>query len=112
MIIEAMPTAAQIADWQQQYKQVFTITADTHTAYLRPLHRKQLITAVRRHQKDVISLALYLLHTAWLGGARELKVKNAFKRRADAPEDSLFRPVIEQITNLLPAFAQAVGIAL
>ena len=83
------PTEQQLADWQQKYGRLYLIMAGGHTAYLRAPKRFQLISATIRHQKDAVRLLVYLLHSCWLGGAAEIKVK------ANDPETPLFQAVIE-----------------
>jgi hypothetical protein len=83
------PDAAQLAAWQDKYGQLFLLNVDGRTAYLRAPKRQRLIEAATRHKKDVVRLLIYLLHSCWLGGAVELKVKD------DGQESPLFRAVIE-----------------
>lgn len=94
-------TPAQLADWQQRYDVLYQLTVGEATAYLHAPKRKLLLLAVERHRRAPLRLLVYLLHSCWLGGAPELKVKD------DGQESPLFMAVMEAMAAHLDDWAAA-----
>lgn len=72
-------TEEQIAQWKQTYKgEVYEVTADDKTCYLRKPDRTVLSLAATLGKSDPIKYSEILVEKCWLGGDTEMKTQDEY----------------------------------
>lgn len=83
-------TEKQIEDWKAKHKDVYQISVDGRTCYLRKPNRKELSYASMAGKNDPLKFNEVILNQCWLGGDEEIKT-----------DDELFLGVSAQIATLV-----------
>lgn len=83
-------TNEQIEGWKKKYGDIFEVTADGKTAYLKKPDRKALSAAAVIGKSDPMKYNEVLLNNCWLAGDEEIKT-----------DDSLFLGVSSHLAELI-----------
>jgi hypothetical protein len=83
-------TPEQIEEWKKQHKDIFKITVDGRTCYLKKPSRKALGYASVAGKENPLKFNEVILNNCWLGGDEEIKT-----------DDSLFMSVSAKLTALI-----------
>lgn len=76
----AKVTDEQIKAWKEKHKDVYAITVDDKTGYVRKPGRKDLSFAMAASSggKDPVKMNEALLNSCWLGGDEEFKTQDDY----------------------------------
>jgi hypothetical protein len=66
-------TPEQIAEWKKKYGDIFQISVDEHSCYLRRPNRKELSYAAVAGKNDPLKYNENILKSCWLGGDEEIR---------------------------------------
>lgn len=69
-------TKEQIQAWKQQYKQIYEITIDGYTAYLKKPGRQEIGYAATIGANNPMAFNEAILNTCWLDGDEEIKTND------------------------------------
>lgn len=83
-------TAEQIKEWKDKYKDVYMISVDERSCYLRRPTRKELSYATMAAKNDPLKFNEVILSSCWLDGDDEIKT-----------DDYLFLGASTQIANIV-----------
>lgn len=86
-------TAQQIEQWKQQHKDIYQISVDDKTCYVRKPKRQELSYAMvgSNGGKDIVKMQEILVKSCWLGGDEEMMT-----------DDSMFFALAEKVSELIP----------
>ena len=74
----------QIADWKAKHKDVYAITVEDKTGYVRKPTRNELSFAMQQGQKSPLKFNECILLNCWLGGDDEIKTNDDYFLAAGA----------------------------
>ncbi len=80
----------QIEEWKKKHGDVFCVTVDGKTAYLKKPDRKTLSAAAVLGKSDPMKYNEVMLNNCWLGGDEEIKT-----------DDALFLGVSSKLSELI-----------
>jgi hypothetical protein len=83
-------TPEQIEEWKKQHKDIFKITVDGRTCYLRKPSRKALGYAAVAGKENPLKFNEVILKDCWLAGDEEIKT-----------DDTLFMSISAKLTELI-----------
>lgn len=83
-------TPEQIKEWKQKHGEIFALTVEGKTAYLKTPDRKTLSYAMTFAQTDPLKFAESILNNCWIDGDEEIRTN-----------DILFLSVASQLNNLV-----------
>lgn len=71
-------TKAQIAEWKKKHGEVFMITVEDKTAYIRKPDRKDLAHATAVGANNPFAFNETILNNCWLGGDEDVKTNDDY----------------------------------
>lgn len=74
---EVKDMSVQIADWKKKHGDVFQVSVEGKTAYLKKPDRRALGAAAVVGKSDPMKYNEVLLNNCWLGGDEEIKTDDA-----------------------------------
>lgn len=93
-------TEKQINDWKNKHGDVFEITVEDKSAYLRKPDRKTLAFAMTKVQTDPLGFSEILLTNCWLAGDEEIRNDDAYFLAAISQLDQLVEVKASEVKKL------------